>query len=614
MLLRRNDARYPLNNQLHILGVVNGVINVWNGMDVIVKGTLNGDIITDKETVSDDITILENGKVNGNILYLENSYRVTIRYNIGESVQPVAYDQKIIYLEENKVYTPAELYLLHSIGSGDAKLEYYTDSARTVEWDYKVTGNITLYTKWAEHEHTFEAGNYVAKENKIYQYCECGYTGKSIGLEDISNLEYDENEKEISVINELNVLDSEYTIGYEYNENDEWKALDEKAVNVGKYRCVLTFENLSAYAEFEITKAVPEITINNLSQTAGSVKAVTYEITPAITDGNVKVEYKLSSAEDTEYTETLPTEVGTYSVRVTIEGDLNLEDTQVSETLVISQKQYTGSSKPKYTIEVVENFGGNVTPNTTRVSKGTNRTFKIKADEGFEIEDVLVDGKSIGIVQECVFEKVTTKHTLEVKFKEVKKEENIELNEKWENPFDDVKQTDWFYSAIEFVNSNKLMNGMTKEEFAPNVKMTRGMLVTILWRLEKEPVVNYYMQFEDVDQTSYYGEAVRWAASEKLVNGMTNKEFNPNGDITREQLVTILYRYAVKNGKDVSIGENTNILSYEDFNEISEYSIPAMQWACGEGVIQGRTESTLNPKDTASRAEIATIIMRFIEK
>lgn len=613
-ILRRNDARYPLNNQLHILGVVNGTIDVWHGMDVVVKGTLNGDIIADRETTSGDITILESGTVNGNISYEKNSYRATIRYNIGESVQILGYDQKIIFLEENRVYTPAELYLIHSIGSGEAKLEYYTDSARTVAWDYKLTGNMTLYTKWAEHEHVFEDSNYIAQENKIYEYCECGYTGKAIGLEVLSSFVYDETEKELSIINELNILDSEYTISYEYNENDEWKAIDEKPVNVGKYRGVLTFENLSAYAEFEITKATPKITVNNLSQIVGSVKAVTYEITPAITDGNVKVEYKISSAEDLEYTEVLPTGVGTYSVRVSVEGDSNLEDTQIVKTLVISQKRHTSSFKPRYTIEVIENLGGNITPNTTRVTKGTNRTFKIKADEGFEIEDVLVDGKSVGVVEEYVFEKVTEKHTIEVKFKETKKEENIESKEEWKNPFKDVGKTDWFYSAIEFVNSNKLMNGMTQEEFAPNVKMTRGMLVTILWRLEKEPVVNYLMQFEDVDVESYYGEAARWAASEKLVNGISDEEFNPNGDITREQLVTILYRYAVKNGKDVSVGENTNILSYEDFDELYEYAIPAMQWACGDGIIQGRTESTLNPKDTASRAEIATIIMRFIEK
>ena len=98
-----------------------------------------------------------------------------------------------------------------------------------------------------------------------------------------------------------------------------------------------------------------------------------------------------------------------------------------------------------------------------------------------------------------------------------------------------------------------------------------------------------------------------------IVNGVTETEFAPNDNITREQIAAIMHRYAQYKGYDVSVGENTNILSYDDFNSISEYAIAAMQYACGRGLIKGKSESTLNPKDNATRAEIAAILHRFIE-
>ena len=141
--------------------------------------------------------------------------------------------------------------------------------------------------------------------------------------------------------------------------------------------------------------------------------------------------------------------------------------------------------------------------------------------------------------------------------------------------------------------------------------MTRAMLVTVLYRLEGEPATNKSIPFADVDMSAYYASAVIWAKQNNIVNGVDDSNFAPNGEITREQLATILYRYANYKGIDVSVGENTNILSYDDFSEISEYAIPAMQWACGSGIITGRTISTIAPKGTATRAEVATMLMRF---
>lgn len=178
--------------------------------------------------------------------------------------------------------------------------------------------------------------------------------------------------------------------------------------------------------------------------------------------------------------------------------------------------------------------------------------------------------------------------------------------------FEDIKSDDWYHDNVMYVFEKGLMSGVSDTEFGPQVTLTRAMLVTVLWRLEGEPVVNYLMQFTDVEAESYYQEAVRWASAEGIVNGVTDTEFAPHKNITREQIATIMHRYAQYKGYDVSVGEDTNILSYDDASDVSEYAISAMQYAVGSGLITGKTDSTLNPKDNATRAEIATILKRFI--
>ena len=182
----------------------------------------------------------------------------------------------------------------------------------------------------------------------------------------------------------------------------------------------------------------------------------------------------------------------------------------------------------------------------------------------------------------------------------------------WE-PFDDAGRGDWFYDSVVYVYENGLMDGVSDTLFDPDGTVTRAQLVTMLWRLDGEPSVNYALPFTDVSGGEWYAEAVRWAAGEGIVNGVSETEFAPNAAVTREQLAAILHRYAQHKGYDVSIGESTNILSYSDFAFISEYAISAMQWACGEGIITGVTESTLEPRGTATRAQSAAILMRFIE-
>jgi len=157
------------------------------------------------------------------------------------------------------------------------------------------------------------------------------------------------------------------------------------------------------------------------------------------------------------------------------------------------------------------------------------------------------------------------------------------------------------------------MNGTSENHFSPDEKLTRAMLVTVLYRAEGEPEIANDASFTDVESGSYYEKAVAWAKANGIVNGTTETTFAPNDNITREQIAAIMHRYADYKGHDVSVGENTNILSYDDAHHVSEYAIGAMQYAVGAGLIKGKTDSTLNPSDNATRAEAAAIIERYIK-
>ena len=178
-------------------------------------------------------------------------------------------------------------------------------------------------------------------------------------------------------------------------------------------------------------------------------------------------------------------------------------------------------------------------------------------------------------------------------------------------PFDDVRRGDWFYDDVRYVYETGLMNGTANRIFAPSVSTTRAMIVTILWRLEGSPVVNFAMRFRDVVENAWYSEAVRWAAANGIVTGYTEQTFGPNDNIAREQLAAILHRYAKYKGLDVSAGEDTNILSFDDAQTISGYAVPAMQWACGAGLMQGSNRKLL-PTAQATRAQVAAMLHRFL--
>ena len=197
----------------------------------------------------------------------------------------------------------------------------------------------------------------------------------------------------------------------------------------------------------------------------------------------------------------------------------------------------------------------------------------------------------------------------------VRMTKNVTVYAGWrrtELPFIDVRGDDWFYDDVAYVYENGLMNGTSETTFSPYVSTTRGMIVTILYRMEGKPAVLEACPFTDVKAEAYYERAIVWAAENGIVKGYGNGCFGPDDQITREQMAAILYRYAKYRELDVSVGEDTNILSYDDALDISEYAVPAMQWACGAQIIQG-ADGRLTPGAKATRAQVAAILRRFCE-
>ena len=179
--------------------------------------------------------------------------------------------------------------------------------------------------------------------------------------------------------------------------------------------------------------------------------------------------------------------------------------------------------------------------------------------------------------------------------------------------FLDVSRTDWFYYDVRYVCENGLMNGTSRNRFSPYGTATRGMLVTILYRMENEPRCFGSAAFSDVKPGAYYEKAVVWASQNNIVSGYTDGTFRPDAPVTREQLASILYRYTLYRGQDVSAGETTSLTGYGDAQAVSSYALPAMRWACGTGILQG-ANGKLNSSGLATRAQLAAMLHRYLTK
>ena len=262
-------------------------------------------------------------------------------------------------------------------------------------------------------------------------------------------------------------------------------------------------------------------------------------------------------------------------------------------------------ANPNYRITVEATQGGTVTADPTAAKAGATVTLTPVPDRGYQVGAVAVTdrfGNAVAVTEQAdgtyTFTMPNGQVTVTVTFAEAPL------------PFPDVTEGDWFYDAVRYAYETGLMDGVGDNLFAPNSETTRAQLVTILYRLAGEPEPGGDSGFADVAAGTWYTDAVAWAAQNGIVNGVSDTEFAPGDDITREQLAAILYRYAAYQGYDVS--QRADLSGFGDASSIRPYAQEALSWASAQGLVLGFEDGSLRPQGTASRAQIAAVLMRFL--
>ena len=271
-------------------------------------------------------------------------------------------------------------------------------------------------------------------------------------------------------------------------------------------------------------------------------------------------------------------------------------------------RPYIPPANPNYRITVEATQGGTVTADPTAAKAGPTVTLTPVPHRGYQVGSVAVTDRFGEPV--AVTEQADGTYTFTMPSGQVKVEVTFVESQPEPLPFTDVNEGAWFHDAVRYVYDNGLMDGVGDGQFAPNATTNRAMVVTILYRLAGEPAVSGDAAFTDVADGLWYTDAVLWAAQKGIVNGISATEFAPAGDLTREQLATILYRYAESAGYDVSA--SADLSGFPDADQIQSYAAQALSWAVAEGLLQGFEDDSLQPGGTATRAQIAAILMRFL--
>ncbi len=286
-----------------------------------------------------------------------------------------------------------------------------------------------------------------------------------------------------------------------------------------------------------------------------------------------------------------------------------------------------GSSSSSYDgyVSVDDSKNGDVSISDSRADESDTITITTKPDKGYVVDKVVVedeDGDKLDVTEKSdnkyTFEMPNGDVTVTVTFKEDTSSDEDEEETKDEETTDetalgflDVSRNDWFYSAVEYVVNHDVMSGVSDSSFAPNATLTRGMLVQTLYNLEDRPDNNGINIFTDVTTDAWYTDAVIWANNENIVSGMGEGIFAPNAEITREQMALMLYNYAQYKGYDVSA--SAELSAFTDGADVSSWASHAVQWAVAEGLMSGMGNGTLAPQGTATRAEVSSSMMRFME-
>lgn len=377
--------------------------------------------------------------------------------------------------------------------------------------------------------------------------------------------------------------------------------------------------NLALFLDCTLTKTVTDETGTSTSELTQS--SVVLEILlPLPTELQGKYNYTISrmhggEAQIVPQGESSKNEDGEH---FTVSEDKTVLTLHVKNFSTYAVGYRNAPSTPTYPPVKNESENGSYTVSPSNPSNGQNVTITPKPDEGYVVDSVTVTdktGKDVTVTPNTdgayTFTQPNGSVTITVTFRkdtglsDCPRDESCPMAK-----FSDADRNAWYHDGVHYCVENGLMQGYGNGIFGPNDTLSRAMLVQILYNLENRPAVSGESVFSDVAHSAWYADAVNWAAANGIVEGFGNGQYGPEDDITREQLAAILYRYAQYKNYDVSVGEDTNILSYSDAPEVSEYAVPAMQWACGAGIMEGYGD-VLDPTGNATRAQAATMLMRF---
>ena len=320
-------------------------------------------------------------------------------------------------------------------------------------------------------------------------------------------------------------------------------------------------------------------------------------------------------------------------LQVTVSGDsrtINFKnDTGAEKTLNINggkltiahsqtaSYQYTASTGgtvvKRYDVTLADTDNGSITATHKRASKNSTVTITATPADGYAVDAVTVTEKDGDKVE--VTKKDDNKYTFkmpasDVTVKATFKVAPTEPEQPSGLPFTDVAKDAWYFPAVEYVFNNGLMNGTTATTFAPNVNLNRAMMAAVLYNMEGQPACDKNGLFSDVENGKWYTDAVNWAASNNIVSGMPDGTYAPDQALTREQMASILYRYAEYKGIDVSA--RADLSTFTDGTTVSPWAQDVVQWAVAEKLMSGNSNE-LQPKGTASRAQVATVLMNYCE-
>lgn len=287
-------------------------------------------------------------------------------------------------------------------------------------------------------------------------------------------------------------------------------------------------------------------------------------------------------------------------------------DTPVTENLTLTAKwekiHTSAPSAPRCDVAVSDGAHGSVTVSQKSASKGSTVTVTVTPDKGYALETLTVtdkNGSALDLTDKGGGQYTFTMPSGPVTVAATFMDDNTMLNF-----FVDVPAGAYYYDAVLWAAEGGIVTGTDAVHFSPDASCTRAQLVAFLWRAAGSPVVNYAMNFTDVDGGAYYAEAVRWAASEKVVEGTTAETFAPDAAVTRAQVVTMLYRFAKAQGMDTTQG-GMAIREFDDFDAVPAYALEAMDWAVNAGVLKGDNNRLL-PQDNCTRAQIVTMLYRAL--